>query len=414
MADRTEKGAPTPKGGRQTGRRWIIILAMLAGLAAAGVWGMGLLDESKPDYITAKVVRGDLEKTVLATGIVKPASLIAVGSQVSGRILTVDVKLGQRVKAGDKIAQIEAVTQRNSLRTAEAELARIRAQRAEKAAALLLAEHTLIRRKKMLARSAVSLATLESGEADVAMTKAQIAALDAQIVKAEVAVETAKSDLGHTTITAPVSGTVLAIVNRAGTTVNAAQSTPTIVVLGRLDEMIVRAEISEVDIVNVRPAQKIWFTILGAPERRFHAELGSIEPAPESITSDRALTTSTSSSNSTEAVYYIGVFNVKNDDGVLRPYMTAEAHIVLGRAKNALLIPATALGAQGKDGRYAVKVLTAAGKVEARRVAVGLNDKIRVEAKSGLAEGERVIISGASASVKSTTRTRMGPPPMGF
>src|SRR3546814_9169847 len=109
-----------------------------------------------------------------------------------------------------------------------------------------------------------------------------IEALEAQIVEGEVAVEIARVDLGYTKITAPIDGTVLAIVTQEGQTVNATQSAPTIIVIGQIDVMTVRAEISEADIVRVRPGQQVYFTILGDPDHRYEATLAGIEPAPES------------------------------------------------------------------------------------------------------------------------------------
>src|SRR3546814_1790453 len=100
-----------------------------------------------------------------------------------------------------------------------------------------------------------------------------IEALEAQIVEAEVAVEIARVDLGYTKITAPIDGTVLAIVTQEGQTVNATQSAPTIIVIGQIDVMTVRAEISEADIVRVRPGQQVYFTILGDPDHRYEATL---------------------------------------------------------------------------------------------------------------------------------------------
>src|SRR3546814_20214862 len=94
-------------------------------------------------------------------------------------------------------------------------------------------------------------------------------------------------NLCYAQITAPSDGTVLAIVTQEGQTVNASQSAPTIIVLGQIDVMTVRAEISEADIVHVRPGQAVTFTILADPDPRYEATLGSLEPAPESITGDR-------------------------------------------------------------------------------------------------------------------------------
>ncbi|MDF1747444.1 MAG: efflux RND transporter periplasmic adaptor subunit, partial [Alphaproteobacteria bacterium] len=348
--------------------------------------------EDKPTIMTAAVSRGDVRDTVLATGILKPAKLVAIGAQVSGRITDLHVSLGQKIKTGDLIAEIDSVTQVNALKTSEASLADVKAQRAEKSATLTQAQSTLARQKRMIAQNAISQSDFEAAEADVKTINAQIAALDARIVEAAVAVETAKANLGYTQITAPIDGTILAIVSQEGQTVNAAQSTPTIVIVGQLDTMTVRTEISEVDIVRVAPGQRVFFNILADTDRRYEATLDSIEPAPESIRSDSSITTSSSTSTSTSssAVYYIGVFNTPNPDGLLRTYMTAEVHIVIAEALDVLTIPTEALGRKGKDGGYTVNILGEDGQISPRKITIGLNDKSIVEVLSGLEEGEKV------------------------
>src|SRR5690606_17060371 len=127
-----------------------------------------------PTLLTAKVTRGDVEETVLASGILKPSRLVAVGAQVSGRITSVGVSLGQTVKAGDLIAEIDSVTQENALKIAEAALASTQAQKREREATLALNEQSLERYRQMLARRAVSQAEYDSAAAAVAVTRAQI------------------------------------------------------------------------------------------------------------------------------------------------------------------------------------------------------------------------------------------------
>ncbi len=384
-------------------RRPLRIVAALLALALAGAGGyyawQHYFTTQPPALLTAKVARGDVEETVLASGILKPSRLVAVGAQVSGRITSVAVALGQEVKTGDLIAEIDSVTQENALKIAEAALATTRAQRREREVTLALNEQTLERYRQMLARRAVSQAEYDTAAAAVTAASAQIEALDAQIAQAEVGIRTAEANLGYTRITAPIDGTVLSVVSQEGQTVNANQSTPTIVILGQLDTMTVRAEISEADVVSVRQGQDLWFTILGEPERRYEAVLQSIEPAPESIRSDSSIATaaSASSSSSTGAIYYNGVFDVPNPEGRLRTYMTAQVHIVLGRAAGVLTVPAAALGQRDADGRYGVRVLGADGRIERRKVRIGLNDKVTAEVAEGLSEGD-VVVTGQAAS----------------
>ncbi|MFG1393999.1 efflux RND transporter periplasmic adaptor subunit [Xanthobacter agilis] len=411
----------------RSGQRRVILIGalVLAALIGALVLKDRLFAPEPVKMMTARVSRGTVEETVLATGTLKPAKLVAVGAQVSGRITAIKVKLGDRLRQGDPVAEIDWVTQQNALRTSEAALASVQAQKREKEASLVLAEQTLARQKKLVAQTAVSQADFETAQAEVATTKAQIAALEAQIAEAVVAVDTARVNLGYTRITAPMDGTVLYIVSQEGQTVNASQTAPTIIILGDLETMMVRAEISEADVVRVKAGQKLYFNIIGEPDRRYEATLEFIEPAPESITSDSAVSTSTSSSSSSSksssssssstAIYYNGIFYVPNPDGRLRTYMTAEVHIVLGRAKDVLTVPSAALSARQADGSYTVQVLGGDGQVSTRTVEVGLNNKTRAEITSGLKEGETVVTGQLSAgAAPANAARRMPPPPMGL
>lgn len=164
--------------------------------------------------------------------------------------------------------------------------------------------------------------------------------------------------------------------------------------------------------------QPVYFTILGDPNTRYEATLQSIEPAPESITSDSSITSSsttasssssTTSSSSTSAIYYNGVFAVPNPDNYFRTYMSAEVHIVLGQAKNVLTIPSSALGGKSAEGSRTVQVVSDNGKRIRRNVMVGLNDNVSAEILSGLSEGENVVVGEASTA---TTKSSSGGPPL--
>lgn len=371
-----------------------------------------------PALVTAPVATGTIEQSVLATGLLKPTGLVAVGAQVSGRITTLAVTLGQQVGAGALIAEIDPVPRQNALRIAEAALAEVHGELAEQRATLKQ-QQVVLARQRSLAGSAVARSQLDIAEADVAVTEARIAALGARIQSAEVAVEDAEVELGYTRITAPRAGTVLAVVAQQGQTVNATQTTPTIVVLGDLGTMSIEAGISEADVVRVHPGQEVWFTIVGDPATRYAATLRSIAPAPASITKDTLLTgeqSGSTSTTSTEAIYYNGLFTVPNPDGRLRTYMTAEVHVVLDRAEAVPTVPSAALGARNPDGTRTVRVALPDGGVEERAVEVGLDDRTNAEIVAGLAPGERVVIGQADGtSARSlAAAARRGPPPMGF
>ena len=219
---------PVPAPARARRTRWWLAAAAIVLVGLGGwAWLRPSPDEG-PALVTAPVATGTVEQSVLATGLLKPTNLVAVGAQVSGRITRLAVALGQGVEAGDLIAEIDSVPRQNALRIAEAALAEVKGELAEQQATLRQ-QQVILERQRSVAGSAVTQSQVDIAEADVAVTEARIESLGARIESAEVAVEDARVELGYTRITAPMAGTVLAVVAQQGQTVNAAQTTPTIV-----------------------------------------------------------------------------------------------------------------------------------------------------------------------------------------
>jgi len=386
--------------------RWRILapLALLtAALTAAAFFIFGR--DKRPEYMTVPVGRGTVEVTVLANGTVESDNLVSVGAQVSGQLKSLKVALGDTVKAGQLVAEIDSLPQQNTLRTRTAALNAVRAQRQATEASLTLAELNFKRQTRMLQEDAASREDAETAEANLKALRANIAALDAQIEQARIAVDTAQLDLGYTKISSPIDGVVVAVVTNEGQTVNANQSAPTIIKVARLDRMTIRVEISEADVIRVKPGQRATFTILGEPDNRYPAEIKSIEPAPESIAKDAAA--ATASTTASTAIYYIGILDVPNPDGKLRISMTTQVNIVLAEAANVLVIPSAALGDKDKNGLYSVRVETRPGTIEDRRVRIGLNTNVQAEVLEGLSEGQRVVIGEQATAGLPAAQRRM-------
>ncbi|WP_062787728.1 efflux RND transporter periplasmic adaptor subunit [Aquitalea pelogenes] len=372
-------------------------------------------------YLTATVSTMDLEDTVLATGTIKALREVSVGAQVSGQVKSLKVALGQSVKKGDLLAEIDPRTQENSLEDAQASVSSYQSQLKSKLAALLKARQDFARQQQMLGQQATSQESYDSAKATLDGANADAEQLQAQLQQARISLKTAQLNLGYTRILAPIDGVVVALPVEEGQTVNASQSTPTMVKLAQLDTVTVKAEISEGDVVRVKPGLPVYFTILGEPDRRYQARLRSIDPAPQSYSdsSDSTSTSSTStssssSSSSSTAIYYYGLFDVPNPGHKLRINMTAQVSVVLSQAHAVLAIPANALGVHGKDGRYAVRVLQPDGSVQPRAVKIGLNNNVHAQVLSGLRAGEQVIVGEASATASSSSSGHNGPPPMGM
>lgn len=436
----------------------ILVLLILAALA----WYYMKPKQEQPQYITESVSRGDLENTVLATGTLDATKLVSVGAQVSGQVKKMYVQLGDQVKQGQLIAQIDSTTQENNFKTADANIKNLEAQRLQQIARLNEAQLTYHRQQQMFAQDATSKSDLESAEATFKTAQAQVKALDAQIESAKITKSTAQTNIGYTRIVAPIDGTVVAIVTEEGQTVNANQSAPTIVKIAKLQNMTIKAQVSEADIMKVEKGQKVYFTTLGDDRKRY-ATLRQIEPAPDSISSDNN-SSSSSNSSSNSAIYYNALFDVPNDDGKLRIDMTAQVYIVLNDVKNALLVPSSAVSsrsaksqnrqnqnkkaassapseqynqnpntpklerlnlnaeqkqaiANGQASLSIVRVLQADGSAQPKQVLIGLNNRISAQVLAGLKEGDQVIIADshdkAAATASKNNRPR-GPGPMGI
>ncbi|CAB3917509.1 Macrolide export protein MacA [Achromobacter mucicolens] len=388
------------KKSRSKFKRYALIAAILL-LLVVGARAAFFSAPPPPTFAVAEVSRADLEDSVLASGTIDAIERVSVGAQATGQLKSLKVELGDRVKKGQLVAEIDDLTQQNELRNAEAALQTRRAERAAKVATLKQAELAFKRQRQMLAADASSREAYETAEATLAVTRAEIASLDAQIAQAEIQVDTAQVNLGYTRIVSPIDGMVVAVVTKEGQTVNSIQSAPTIIKVAQVDTMTIKAQISEADVTRVKPGLPVYFTILGEPDERYRATLRAVEPAPDSIQKeDAASSLTTSSSTSTSAaVYYNGLFDVPNPDEKLRISMTAQVFIVLGEAKDAVVVPASALGKRGKDGRYEVRVVLDGNKTETRQVRIGMNNNVQAQVLEGLEVGERVVSADSSPAV---------------
>lgn len=353
-----------------------------------------LAEVDRPDYISVAVSVGEIHDSVLASGVLQARRQVSVGAQVSGQLQSLKVQLDEEVQQGQLIAEIDSLAQHNELKIARAALEQVRAQLRSKQALRRQAQLSLRRQQDLLAADAGSREAFESAEATLQGVLADIDSLQAQVEQAYISVGNAQLNLGYTRILAPMDGRVVSVITREGQTVNSAQLAPTIIILADLRTMTVKARVSEADVTRVKPGQKVYFSILGDPDRRFEAALRSVEPAPESI-AENVDGAGRGNAAAAAPVYYNALFDIANPDDLLRIAMTAQVSIVLSEAHNAILIPATALGAQASDGRYGVRVLVGEQgrpRAEPRQVRLGINNNVYAQVLEGLEVGERVIV----------------------
>ncbi|MDV7103818.1 efflux RND transporter periplasmic adaptor subunit [Vibrio sp. TH_r3] len=385
-------------------RNTLIVLLILGGIAATLGYKYMMNNKVQRIFTTDFVRSGNIEDVVLTNGVLYPSKLVSVGAQVSGLIETIPVQLGDKIKQGDLIAQIDNLTQKNALKEAKASLKSIDAQYRAKQAQIKGALAEFNRKKKMLKDGATSQSDYDTAEATLAVYQAELDQLSADKEKSVISVDNAELDLGYTTIASPIDGTVVYVSVEEGQTVNTNQGTPSIIELAQLDVMTVKAQVSEADIIHVKAGQKVYFSILGSTGKKYFATLRAIEPGPTLLDGDD----SDLVIGDDEAIYYNALFDVDNTDGLLRMGMTAQVSIVLDSAEDALLVPSQILIQKpGRKLSYQVPVKNGE-KVEYRDVEVGINNKIYAQILSGLNEGEEVIIGESSASGTNSSAISLG------
>ncbi|MDW9592805.1 macrolide transporter subunit MacA [Sinorhizobium meliloti] len=395
-----------PRKKRRSRRPWIFALLVLA------VVGTGYYAWSRQGappattVITQAVTRGDIEESVTAVGTLDAVKSVDAGAQVSGQLKSLHVGIGDKVEQNQLIAEIDPASIENRIEIDEAELANLEAQLVSKKAQLVLKQANIERQRNLVATNSVSQSTLDQAVADHAAAGADVQAIEAQIRKQKATLAGDRVDLGYTKIYAPMAGTIVDDPAKEGQTLNANQTTPTIVTIADLSTMTVKAQVSEADVGKLKLGMDAYFTLLGQPGKRFTGKLRQIEPMPDT---------------ENNVVLYYALFDVPNPTGELMMSMSAQVFFVQAAAKNVLVVPSAALRtveAAASDGpaRAEVTVVAPSGATQTRTVEVGVRNRVSAEIVSGLQEGEKVVVDAASATngsrAPNATRRGMRMPPM--
>ncbi|AQW80700.1 macrolide-specific efflux protein, membrane fusion protein MacA [Campylobacter pinnipediorum subsp. pinnipediorum] len=371
----------------------IIIACIL--LSAIGFWVYKnyFQKDEKIIYITQKAELGTLTKKVEASGEIFATELIDVGAQVGGQIKKLYVKLGDNVKKGDLIAEIDSSTQQNMVDNRKAQLFIYEAQLNSAKVEKQTVGYKLNRIKSLFAKGASSKQNLEDIQSAYASIKAKVSELEAQIKQAKIALNTAQIDLGYTKIVAPKDGTIVFVAVEEGQTLNSVQSAPTIVNIADLSRVKMKIQIAEGDITKIKVGANVSYTILSEPNKTFSAKISSIDPALTTLSNGRYSTNGSSLEN---AVYYYAQSIVDNPSGLLRIGMSTQNSIDVAQVKDAVIVPAFAIKQKG-DKKF-ISILKQGDVVEEREVKVGISNNLSTQIISGIDVGDNVITSSGSES----------------
>ena len=374
----------------------LMLSVVMLGLAGGGIYAYtskGSASKTTDSYTIATASVGSIESLVTAQGTLEPKTYVDVGAQVSGQIKKLHVAIGDTVKSGDLIAEIDSKTYESVITGDEAQLAQLEAQKQEKQATMTQSRRDMDRNAKLVSDKAISKSVYDQSQTDYEVAKAQLAAIEAQIKQQQSTLEKDRTNLTYTKIFAPFDGTVVDLAVKEGETVNANQTTPTIGRVANLDIMTAQAQVAEADIPKLKTGMNVYFTTLGSDGRRWTGTVRQILPTPTTVN---------------DVVLYNILVDIENADRALMTGMTTQMFFEKGSAKDVITIPANALlrrdvtADTDKGTAYIVKVPSPSNTPADKTVIIGLSDRSAAEVISGLNVGDQVIIPSTTISPTAT------------
>jgi len=357
-----------------TSKKAALIIVLLLGLTAW--WGTQRYatgDAGLPPLETATVERGEVSQRVTAYGSLQPVQRVEVGSQVSGIVDAVYVDFNSRVNRGDVIAQIDPST-------FEADVSSARAELESSEATLELARHQWNRVQELLGLEFVSPSDVDESQANLRQAEAAVEVRRHALARAE-------RELERSTILAPTDGIVIDRLVDPGQTVAASLNAPILFeIAADLTSMHIHASVSEADIGRVAEGQSVRFVVDSHRDEAFEGEVVQVRNAP--IMEDNV-------------VHYETIIAVTNENGHLKPGMTAEVSIIAEERHDVIRVRNTALRARIPDEIRppdpeetldALVYRIVDGDLIATPIRIGLNDGVYTEVLEGLEEGDQLAI----------------------
>lgn len=397
------------RNGRR-GRRWLwvgVAIVVAIGGGAALVAAMRTETEIDPSKL-ATVERGDLARSVVATGKIQPLAKVEVKSKASGIVKQLLVDYADSVKRGQVMAELDKEELLARVREMRATL--LAAQAAEQAAQaayernqveaegpdLPFLKASMERAQQLFKDGLIAKSLLEDAERQyqmalnrqaaalrsVAVTRAEIARAKAQAAQAQAALDRAEEDLRNSTIVSPIDGLVLSRDVQVGDAVSSilvlgSQAT-LLFTLGDVSDVYVLGKVDEADIGKVYLGQPARITVESFKEKKFEGTVTRISP----LGKERDNVTT----------FEVRV-SIRNPGGELKANMTANAEIILEEKKGVLLVPESAI-LYDKDRNPAVEVPDPSAEKGKRKVNIktGISNGVKTEVISGLKEGDKVIL----------------------
>jgi HlyD family secretion protein len=382
----------------------IVVVVALLGFGLARMVSRSSIDPNK----LAKVTRGDVARSVVATGKIQPITKVEVKSKASGIVEKLYVDINNQVHKGQELAQLDQQeivaqvdAQRAQLAAAEANVATYEANIAQdkvnaNAPDLPMYKATLDRNQEMQKQGIVSRQALDdankdylaaltrrdNSKAQIGVDSARLKQARAQVQQAQAGLKQLEEQLSYTTIVAPMDGVILSRDVEIGDAVSSILvlgSTATLVMTeGDINEVYVQGKVDEADIAHVYMAQPARIKVESFRDRVFNGKVTKI--APLGVEKDNVTT------------FEVRV-SINNPGGELKANMTANAEIILDEHKGVLMVPESAVMYDNQK-KASVEIPDKNQKEGKRKipVTVGLSNGSVTEVLSGLKEGDQVVL----------------------
>ncbi len=397
------------KNGRRR-RRWIWAIVMLVVVCGAF---FGIKAAFKPNHQIdpsklAKIERGDIARSVVATGKIQPRSKVEVKSKASGIVKKLMVDYGEFVRQGQVLAELDKEELQAQVREAKAIL--LAAQAAEESSLatfernkveaegpdLPFLKMAMDRARKLHSDGLIAKSLLEDAEKayqlalnkqmaamrNLAVARADMTRAKAQVAQARAALERAEENLGYSTIVSPMDGLVLSRNVEVGDAVSSilvlgSQAT-LVMTLGDVGDVYVLGKVDQADIGRVYMGQRARIVVESFKDRKFDGQVTKISPL--GVEKDNVTT------------FEVRV-SIRNPGGELKANMSANAEIIMEEKHNVLLAPEAAI-LYDKDRKPSIEIPAPETKTGRSKVPVqiGISNGVKTELVAGLKEGQQVVL----------------------
>jgi HlyD family secretion protein len=396
---------------RKKSRKWIYVLAALLVVAVLGGFGLTRMTGAKAEIDPSKlaaVLRGDLARSVVATGRVEPISKVEIKAKANGIIKELKVNIGDLVETGQVLAELDKDNLAARLREARAALmnaeSNLTAAEAEyrknqveaDSPDVSFARRNVERIEKLYKNGLISQQDLDDAQrpleqaenrqhvarSQLSVSEARIAQARAMVGQSKAAVERAEEEFNNATIRSPIKAVVLSrdieIGSPVSSILNMGAAATLVMVLGDISQVYVKGKVDEADIGLVRLGQPARIKVETFKDKIFEGHVTQISPM---------------GAEKDNVVSFEVRVSINNPGGELRANMTANAEIILEERKNTLIIPESTItyDAQRNPSVEVPAPASPAGR-ERRQIKTGVSNGTRTEVLDGLTENQQVIL----------------------